>query len=1131
MKAYLVPGLSLLVLSCLSLHAAQAKPAAFENEEEDDSFADFGRLATPSPHFHGTELPSSPQQGQPWTPPKTQLPQVAVEAIKTLFDEGLADPRGCEYREIEVAVGNCWSGDSGVVKTHGWIIPGKTPFAICWNGLVYPVVSTGAVADLHADVSALLRADQERRDKNQEKISAAAKGKSYTIYPLLAHGNATEHAGVSYRSMLPFKTALLFRLGESDLAAKLWSQWYDSTNEDPAKDPYLWLASIWTWAWFDRAVDAHMRGDDNLALVSARDLVPIQAAVEAEATRRKFPLGDKQTAYLNYLNQLPDLVADSQRRMTEPAYTPVLEANDPPQGAERIAGLIRDLELVSARQMEEPGGVSLGEDPIIQALIQEGDPAVDPLIKCFEDDPRLTRSVHFWRDNSTDRTVLDVDEAAYVAIATILKTDFFEVNSTGDNLTKRGREVRKEIAAKIRAYWDKYGKLTLPQRWFETLGDDQASPEQWREAVANIVQSSDVTVMAGSSFMGGSVSYPPRKPGDNPPLRGEPLRNLTSPSVSDLLIRRLHVAEQNLDAKAGDDEWNKNLGVADQLARALADWDGRNQLAELRDYSAKLQGQLNEHGRALLRPMAALYEKRAEAGDMSALDDYAKLLATTTRQGITDDEAHDLLRVAWLHPDSPVIQQTVMTIFSNTGAWSHVLDLNNDFQHTVRTLLTTPLVGMDGFRNELVRGLQDKTQIATVTIRGGGLQLGGRGGWGDSLERGAPLLPPDGTVIPLRSCDLYAYLLERLPGAPRCEPYWPEGKRDKGDAALVNYLQTYGERFQYGPDQFDDGDGWAGLMTPFGALAPVGRDQARLRFPVLEHPATAEDLRQHRAIFALEGQRRLWKLPQLPVEVLWTTLKDEPRQSGGGISPDGKPIYTTFYETDGVAWQAEKVLTNGKWERYLGVVTKHHVARVPASEIEFVLPGLWTRLPHGFDCQLTTPKADPKSWRGCYAYDPVPEGQPVLATLTVRNRSGLDQTLPANLFQDASHAKTLPDGIKLALLYSEKPSPKPKPNMGFPQPNEMGPWKEIPIRAGSYPSRASAGDAKTVMALASTTEKAIFKIDLRDFFDLSKPGSYRLQAAIERPDAMDGQPSETSFAIVASTSLDTIGPTKSPGNP
>ena len=63
-------------------------------------------------------------QKSAWVSPPSELPQAFVSATKTLFDQGLADPRGCEYREIEVPVGEPWSGDGGVIKTHGWVLPG-----------------------------------------------------------------------------------------------------------------------------------------------------------------------------------------------------------------------------------------------------------------------------------------------------------------------------------------------------------------------------------------------------------------------------------------------------------------------------------------------------------------------------------------------------------------------------------------------------------------------------------------------------------------------------------------------------------------------------------------------------------------------------------------------------------------------------------------------------------------------------------------------------------------------------------------------------------------------------------------------------------------------------------------------
>ena len=47
----------------------------------------------------------------------------------------------------------------------------------------------------------------------------------------------------------------------------------------------------------------------------------------------------------------------------------------PPAGADkkaRIAALIADLDQVFARQFGQPGGVSLGESPIVKALIARG---------------------------------------------------------------------------------------------------------------------------------------------------------------------------------------------------------------------------------------------------------------------------------------------------------------------------------------------------------------------------------------------------------------------------------------------------------------------------------------------------------------------------------------------------------------------------------------------------------------------------------------------------------------------------------------------------------------------------------------------------------------------------------------
>src|SRR2546425_490373 len=84
---------------------------------------------------------------------------------------------------------------------------------------------------------------------------------------------------VSHTPLFPIRACLLLRLGEEELAGKVWTAWTagmpQHVDDDiQLRDPYLELATDWAWALFDRAVCAHMRGDDHLALLSARALVP-----------------------------------------------------------------------------------------------------------------------------------------------------------------------------------------------------------------------------------------------------------------------------------------------------------------------------------------------------------------------------------------------------------------------------------------------------------------------------------------------------------------------------------------------------------------------------------------------------------------------------------------------------------------------------------------------------------------------------------------------------------------------------------------------------------------------------------------------------------------------------------------
>ena len=108
--------------------------------------------------FTGRSIPDPPSQKDPWTPPETKLPRFLVAATAALFEQGMANPRGCEYREVEIVEG--WT-----FKTRAFVLPerpGDTGrYALSWDGVIHPASSVGPAADLDADIRAL--ADSMRR--------------------------------------------------------------------------------------------------------------------------------------------------------------------------------------------------------------------------------------------------------------------------------------------------------------------------------------------------------------------------------------------------------------------------------------------------------------------------------------------------------------------------------------------------------------------------------------------------------------------------------------------------------------------------------------------------------------------------------------------------------------------------------------------------------------------------------------------------------------------------------------------------------------------------------------------------------------------------------------------------------
>ena len=748
----------LLVVAFLSNHALAPTWAAPVEQK-----ATSPDVPVRAPFFGGEALPTPPQQNAPWSHDSDAF----SNAAEALFAQGLADPRGLEYREIEIAVGNPWNGGGFPVKTHGWVLPadGKDgQFAVAWNGLVYPVVSVGNAADLQKDFAPAPKAASSFEGGFQQ---------------------ASEGSSVDFRSPTPLKIALLSRLGATAIVQRL----IKTARADSKSDPYLDVARDWAWFAFERAVCAHERGDDYLALVYARLLTRVQPLVEAEAKRRGLQpdtdFRDRRLPYLPFLRQLPDLLADSQRRVANP------KTRATPPKERDIAALIDDLENVDARQWGQPGGVSLAGDERVQALVKRGNEVVQPLISAFESDDRLTRSVSFGRDFFRDRNLISVSDAAYAALVDLLRTEL-------DTSSKDGKPFsRTEMAAQIRAYWAKMGKLPPAERFYLTLKDDQAGKDQWLQAAANIVQPADV------ESHGGWTTVPNRKAGQKVALRGESLRDRRTPSVSQLLAKRSD-AIAAVRTHSSDDSF---LYIdAGQMALYLAAWDKKAAIPTLRkrltrawsigsqpdDVLASNGNPVEQFGTIIAQMTLA----RARCGDLTAYDEYAAWIRKADLKGVffgSDELQKPLIQGA----ARPSIGHAIDYLFNSPKSpWSNILAPENGSWLT--DFWPTPLALTAGFRKQALRALSNKTPVGSITfnprsewqsrmeadIQFKGSSIGFNGSNND------PDTPPPGQKRAFRVCDACAYFYSQYQHGPKFQLFWPQKKRDAGALACRQWLDA-----------------------------------------------------------------------------------------------------------------------------------------------------------------------------------------------------------------------------------------------------------------------------------------------------------------------------------------------------
>ncbi len=463
----------------------------------------------PSPLIDGA-LPTSVKPAPPsfQSPPeaKTLFSAEEMQGFSALFEKGFFDPRGARRAKVQVRLRG-FGGDleAPKVETNAWLVesPGKT-IAILNDGT--PVVPTKVIEniDFWKEVDDVFSRPAVEEHFPLQKLWEPRRTVFYGIWawrlgkPELA------------RPLLPKESktgAWAEECGPLDLAL------YGSQDNVP-KGELWWVReaeALMVWGHFNSAVKALLAASDEESLA------------HLELLEKNFSSGK---AY-KFCWQVPDLLKDLKRRARRGAARDVpaefAAAKALQQPTERAKALVALLDELFAPQMSQPGWPeyyfdanlmmqtarrSLTEqeraappEQVLRRFAGEngfgpaselramGDVALPVLIQALEQDDRLTRTVHYWRDFSTGRTIISVRDVVLTIIQDVIKVRFFEPVGTGDDFTNYPAEKQKVVIAQVRKWYDDHHAETPVQRYRALLAGN--NHQAWIDAARNLSKLGD----------------------------------------------------------------------------------------------------------------------------------------------------------------------------------------------------------------------------------------------------------------------------------------------------------------------------------------------------------------------------------------------------------------------------------------------------------------------------------------------------------------------------------------------------------------------------------------------------------------------------------------------------------------